>query len=180
MLVAAAAVAVSPELVDLLRGRAEHEAVDRSAAGIALAVVALLGGGVGALLLPGCRFGAASAALFWLGIDLVLVGTAVRWWAIRTLGRYFSRGVEVRADHRVVSWGPYAVVRHPAYTGTLLSMVGVGLALGTWLSLAVAVVGGTLALGWRIRREERVLRDEVEGYDSYRESVPYRLLPPLW
>lgn len=72
----------------------------------------------------------------WFGSALVLGGTIFRQWAIRTLGRYFTRQVLVSADQTVVENGPYRWVRHPSYTGATLQAAGVGFALGSWPSVA--------------------------------------------
>ena len=60
----------------------------------------------------------------WFGTGLFAAGTALRWWAIVHLGRFFSVDVAIVCDHRVVETGPYRVVRHPSYTGLLLQCAG--------------------------------------------------------
>lgn len=82
-------------------------------------------------------------------------------------------------DHRVVDTGPYAVVRHPMYTGLLILMVGLGLWLGSLAgALATALPASVLAA--RILVEERVLRDGMPAYSLYAQRVRARLLPGLW
>ncbi|SFC30098.1 Protein-S-isoprenylcysteine O-methyltransferase Ste14 [Halobiforma haloterrestris] len=123
----------------------------------------------------------APAVTFWLGIGLVLLGVAVRQYAVRTLGAYFSLEVTVDRTDRVVSTGPYRWVRHPSYTGGLTSLLGAGLAVGNGASLAVLLVAGVLAYGYRIRVEERALRDRLgDDYTEYTDETPYRLVPFLW
>jgi len=63
-------------------------------------------------------------AIYWIGIACMLLGVALRWHAIRTLGRFFTRDVAVRGDQTVVQTGPYRLIRHPAYSGTLLTLLG--------------------------------------------------------
>ena len=106
--------------------------------------------------------------VFWLGIVCMLLGVALRWYAIRTLGRFFTWDVAVRGDQTVVQTGPYRYIRHPAYSGTLLTTLGIGLALTNWLSL-VAIVGCTL-IGhlYRVRVEEAALRKTLgQPYADY-------------
>jgi steroid 5-alpha reductase family enzyme len=79
-----------------------------------------------------------------LGALLILLGLGFRWYAIRSLGRYFTRDVAVSANQQVVQSGPYRLIRHPSYTGTLITAIGVGLGICNWLSL-VAVLAGFLA-----------------------------------
>src|SRR5262249_9161903 len=73
-------------------------------------------------------------AVLWLGVVLLLAGIALRWYAIRVLGRFFTRDVAIQAGQTVVESGPYRFIRHPSYTGTLLTLLGIGLAMTNWLS----------------------------------------------
>ena len=70
---------------------------------------------------------------------MIWAGIILRGWAIATLGRFFRRDVQVAADQAVVRSGPYAVIRHPAYTGNLLMYAGIGILLANWASLAALV-----------------------------------------
>ena len=105
-----------------------------------------------------------SAAIPWLrpqvtiaGIVMMLLGTALRFWAIVTLGRYFTIDVAVRSRQPVVQTGPYRLVRHPSYSGLLLIMVGMGVALANWVSLIVLPACVMIGLLYRVRVEERAL-----------------------
>jgi protein-S-isoprenylcysteine O-methyltransferase Ste14 len=96
-------------------------------------------------------------ALFSIGVTLMLLGVALRWYAIWTLGSYFTRDVAVSADQKVVQNGPYRSIRHPAYSGTFLTMVGVGLAMTNWASpvaLLMCVFPGHM---YRVSVEEKAL-----------------------
>jgi len=115
-----------------------------------------------------------------LGLLLMLVGIAVRQWAIAVLGQFFSPRVRVLEEHRVVESGPYRWVRHPSYTGAILTMAGAGLAGGSWEGLATMLLLAGLAFGWRIRVEERFLVDQLgPAYAAYRARTK-RLLPFLF
>ena len=87
--------------------------------------------------------------------------------------------VKTEADQKVISSGPYALVRHPMYVGVLVMMAGVPLALGSLWGLAVLaiVVPG---LVWRILDEEKLLKKDLAGYTEYIHKVRYRLIPYLW
>jgi protein-S-isoprenylcysteine O-methyltransferase Ste14 len=122
---------------------------------------------VGSIVM-GAAFGFAvdwtGAAISWLrpqvtiaGIMLILLGVALRWWAILTLGRYFTLDVAVRSTQAVVQSGPYCLVRHPAYSGTLLTLLGTGLALANCASLVALLAGGLVGLLYCVRVEERTL-----------------------
>src|SRR3546814_7056360 len=102
----------------------------------------------------------------------------LRWWSSRVLARHFTVDVTIHPDHELVRRGPYRLLRHPSYTGLLVTFLGFALCLGNWLSLA-AMLPVVLAFLWRIQVEERVLREAFpKRYAAYaRETkrlVPYR------
>ena len=97
------------------------------------------------------------------------------------VNRFFSSVVRIQHErgHYVVTAAPYRWVRHPGYAGAILATVTSGVALGSWLSLAVAVLAVPLIL-WRTIGEDRLLRDQLPGYRDYAAQVWYRLIPGLW
>ena len=109
----------------------------------------------------------------WLGVGLILAGVSVATWAALTLGRHFDHEVEVHEGHEVVRRGPYAVVRHPVYSGLALHHIGAFLATGNLIFLA-----GTLAVSFpafyvRAKEEERLLRAQLgAAYEEYSRAVP--------
>lgn len=116
----------------------------------------------------------------WFGASLFAAGTALRWWSIVHLGRFFSVDVAIASDHTVVETGPYRVVRHPSYTGLLLQCAGLGVVLGTALSLSVILVPTFLVLAHRIRVEEKVLLANFgDTYGAYTLRTK-RLLPGIF
>ncbi|WP_435152356.1 methyltransferase family protein [Haladaptatus sp. DFWS20] len=118
---------------------------------------------------------------FWFGIATILFGVGVRRYAVWTLGRYFSTTVTVDSTDEVIDTGPYRLVRHPSYTGRLLSVVGLGMATGNWLSFAFVSLAGIVGYGYRISIEERALREELgDEYHEYAADTPYRLVPKIW
>lgn len=115
-----------------------------------------------------------------LGSLVALSGVALREWAILTLGRLFTQSVMIREQHAVVATGPYRWLRHPAYTGTLLTLVGLMLTLDNWLSVVVITVGFFVGHVPRIRVEERVLEENLgEPYREF-ERTRKRLVPGVW
>jgi protein-S-isoprenylcysteine O-methyltransferase Ste14 len=118
--------------------------------------------------------------LFGGGLVLIWTGMALRWWSFWTLGRYFTFAVMTSADQPVITTGPYRHVRHPGYAGILLSLAGVGLAFGNWLSLAALLVPPLIGFAYRIRVEEAALSTALGvSYTSYAERRK-RVLPFLW
>jgi len=113
------------------------------------------------------------------GVVLIWVGMALRIWAVLVLGRFFRITVMVQDEHRLVEEGPYRILRHPAYTGGLITMIGIGLAMGNWLSLLTMILVLLLAYGYRIQVEEQALKARFgESYDRY-AAVRWRLVPFL-
>lgn len=116
-------------------------------------------------------------ALFLLGVVLILLGVALRWYAIWTLGAFFTRDVAVSADQKVVQNGPYRSIRHPAYSGTFLTMMGVGLAVANWASLAALLLCVLLGHIYRIRVEEKALIQTIgQPYVEYMQHTK-RFIP---
>ena len=115
-----------------------------------------------------------------VGVAVLVVGVALRTWAILTLGRLFKFVVVIQDGHHVVDHGPYRFVRHPSYTGGLLALAGAGIGLGNWISVLAAVGLPLLAILIRIAVEEaRLTRDLGDGYRSY-ASHTKRLVPGIW
>ena len=118
--------------------------------------------------------------LFSVGLVLMCAGIAIRQWAIALLGQFFTVDVRVHPDQVVVERGPYRWVRHPSYTGLIVTFVGMGLALGNWAALGVLIVVPTAGLVVRIRSEERALLEGLgEPYRRFAASRS-RLFPGLW
>jgi protein-S-isoprenylcysteine O-methyltransferase Ste14 len=110
-------------------------------------------------------------------IAVMVAGLAFRWVSILTLGRFFTVNVAAHADHQLVDFGPYRLIRHPSYTGLLIAFVGLAIYFGTWVGLAVMMVPITLALLYRIRVEEEALGAALGArYEAYRARTK-RLIP---
>lgn len=92
---------------------------------------------------------------------------------------YASRTIEVHAGQSVITTGPYAVVRHPMYSAVLVLMVFSPLALGSYWAL-IPALAMPLFMVLRIRDEEAMLLEELDGYREYTEQTRYRLIPGIW
>jgi protein-S-isoprenylcysteine O-methyltransferase Ste14 len=117
-------------------------------------------------------------ACCWVGDVLVALGLGVVGLVI-VQNSYAASTVQVQAGQKVVSTGLYGLVRHPMYTGNVIMLIGIPLALGSYRGL-VFVVPGLIVLAWRIRDEEKLLQEQLAGYREYTQSVRYRLVPLMW
>ncbi|ORB61888.1 methyltransferase family protein [Mycolicibacterium tusciae] len=126
------------------------------------------------------RFGWSSVptALCLIGDVLVAVGLSVMMLVV-IQNSHAAATVRVEAGQKVISTGFYGMVRHPMYTGNVIMMVGIPLALGSYWGL-VFVIPGVIVLAFRIRDEEKLLRQELDGYREYTQKVRYRLVPAVW
>ena len=114
-----------------------------------------------------------------LGFATGLARVTLRWWAIRTLGKQFTRDLQVVANHKLVA-GPYRHLRHPSYSGAILTLTGVGLGLANALSVAACLVLPAIGYIRRIPCEEALLQEELgESYIEY-ASRTRRLLPGVY
>jgi protein-S-isoprenylcysteine O-methyltransferase len=144
------------------------------------AVIGLTACIVIAINVPSLRFGANTWTTLVLGIGIAWLGVLLRCWAVWSLGRFFQRDVMIQKDHVVWRGGPYRLLRHPAYAGTLISYLGFGLAIGSWVGALVWVA--IVAAGYvpRIRVEEAELTLALgDSYRDYARSTA-RLVPGLW
>jgi protein-S-isoprenylcysteine O-methyltransferase Ste14 len=129
---------------------------------------------------PALRAGANTWRTLAVGAGIVWLGIALRVSAVWTLGRFFRREVTIETGQTVVETGPYRWVRHPAYTGDLLIAFGLGLAWGSWVGAAVALVVAFAGHVPRIRVEEAALREALgETYERYARRRA-RLVPGVW
>lgn len=167
-----------------LRSHFDRRGLRRDRGSLLVVVVAVAVGVGGGFALAGAVDAAAIAEgrwpLFVAGLVLMAAGIAIRQWAVAVLGRFFTVDVRVHPGQTVVERGPYRWVRHPAYTGMITTLVGIGLALGNWASLAVLAVVPAAGLVVRIRFEERALLEGIgEPYRRFAAGRP-RLFPGVW
>jgi protein-S-isoprenylcysteine O-methyltransferase Ste14 len=124
------------------------------------------------------RWSSMSPAIVIAGDILVMLGYVAVFFVF-TENSYASSVIEIGAGQKVVTTGPYAVVRHPMYSGALVLLLGIPLALGSWWGL-LTMIPITAALVWRLLDEEKFLARNLTGYSEYQNKVRYRLLPSVW
>jgi len=172
---AACLIWIIPEMIGAIKqtakaSRKEASIQDRGSMGL---LIGLQWTGIALNFLLAGLFPAAAitwqrTALFGIGVALILLGVALRWYAIWTLGRYFTRDVAVSVDQKVVQNGPYRYIRHPAYSGTFLTMLGVGLAMTNWASLAALLLCVFIGHMYRVSVEEKALSQAIgQPYVEY-------------
>jgi protein-S-isoprenylcysteine O-methyltransferase Ste14 len=132
------------------------------------------------LLLPQAAISWKRTSLFFVGICFMLLGIALRWYSAGTLGKYFTFDVAIQTGQTLVEVGPYRYIRHPSYSGALLTLLGFGLALGNWLGLAANLSCMGFAYAYRISVEEAALASALgESYKQYMRRT-WRLVPFLF
>ena len=172
----------------LIRNRAKTRkegltAATRESAGSDRWIVPIMGiTFFGAMILPavGHRLGWAALPLWVaiLGAVLVNVGAWVMNMAMLE-NAYASKLLDINKDQFLIDTGPYGRVRHPLYTGGILMMLGVPIALGSLVSLVLGTIA-SLMLVIRIRFEEEMLVQGMDGYEAYQQRVKYRLIPGIY
>lgn len=144
---------------------------------LVLAFVCLFNPGI---LAPDIRLTPQNAVLGWAGIAIAFAGIAFAIWARVVLGGNWSGIVmEIKEHHELIQSGPYAIVRHPIYTGLLLAILGTALTLGT-LAAYLAVALALAAFLIRVRVEEGLMQEQFgESHDVYRGRTK-KLIPFVW
>jgi len=132
------------------------------------------------LLMPQAAILWKRTSLFFVGICLMLLGIALRWYSVAVLGKYFTFDVAIQSGQVLVEAGPYRYIRHPSYSGALLTLLGFGLALGNWAGLAATLSCMGFAYAYRIPVEEAALASALgEAYKQYMRRT-WRLVPFLF
>jgi protein-S-isoprenylcysteine O-methyltransferase Ste14 len=151
---------------------------DRSTLGVIWVVimVSIAAGVFVAMNWPAARLPNGQTFAF-VGVALFVAGLLLRWWAIITLGRFFTVDVTIEKDHELVERGPFRLVRHPSYTGVLLAFVGFALTLRNWAALLIVLVPIFAAFIRRMNVEEDALSRALGSrYAEYMRRTK-RLVP---
>jgi protein-S-isoprenylcysteine O-methyltransferase Ste14 len=145
---------------------------------ISIGVLALLGVFVFSALAHRFEWSPVPAYGSLVGDALVALGLFINLLVFKE-NSYGGSTIETVADQKVISTGPYALVRHPMYVGVLIMLIGIPLALDAWWSLAIIALAAP-GLIWRILDEEKFLTKDLPGYVEYTQKVRYRLVPYVW
>ena len=118
--------------------------------------------------------------VFYTGLLCMITGIGLREYSILILGRYFSFHISVIEKHELITSGPYQYIRHPAYTGGMLSIIGISLALRSMVAVLIVIILCVIAYGRRIQYEEKVLlREFGENYLNYKKKTK-KILPFIY
>jgi protein-S-isoprenylcysteine O-methyltransferase Ste14 len=159
-------------------GESDHQSTGRLGQAFALAVLLLLL----APLLNYFRIGSWVGGWFpgWLGVTLMVVGMALRFWAAKVLGKFYTRTLLTTSDQRIVEEGPYRLLRHPGYSGSLLVWIGAGLAAANWIIFAIITLVMLISYIYRMRTEETMLAAQFgQVYRDYIQRTR-RIIPFLY
>jgi protein-S-isoprenylcysteine O-methyltransferase Ste14 len=116
----------------------------------------------------------------WTGIVIISAGIIVRVWAIVSLGSSFRTTIETHEGQRVVQEGAYKFIRHPSYSGAVLSCMGYGIAFQNWISLTLLLIMPVIAFNNRIKHEEaELIRVLGQDYIDYQKKTK-KLIPFVW
>lgn len=118
------------------------------------------------------------ATMSFVGEGLVVMGFLAVFTVLRE-NTYGASTIQVVEGQKVISTGPYALVRHPMYAGALVLVAGIPLALGSWSGLVIFVPFAAILI-WRLVDEEKFLEKNLPGYSEYCRRVRYRLVPSVW
>jgi protein-S-isoprenylcysteine O-methyltransferase Ste14 len=162
------------------RKQAGPWAESRPAQKIAISVLILGFLGVFVVSALDHRFGwsAVPAPVALVGSALAAIGLYITFLVVKE-NSFSAANIKVFKDQKVISTGPYAVVRHPMYSGTLLLALASPMALGSWWGFMPVLLVIPMFV-WRIFDEEKLLNAELTGYSDYTKRVRYRLLPLAW
>jgi len=129
-----------------------------------------------AWLLNWMKIAVLSTWIGWLGIALALAGLGFRAWAMRVLGAFYTRTLKMAENQSIVREGPYRLIRHPGYLGSILMWTGVATATANWIVILIVLVAMFSAYHYRIQNEEKMLITTNAEYTEYQKDT-WRLIP---
>ena len=164
---------------DLLRKRLNSKEKENAQVGVVAASALMF---VGAFVAAGLdfRYGWTQVPTWLVALAAVIQFASYGLYAeVMRENAYLSRTVEVQENQKVVDTGLYGVIRHPMYTATILLYLAMPIVLGSWIAFVI-MLSYPVIIVFRIRNEEKVLEQGLEGYSEYKQKVKYRLIPFIW
>ena len=118
--------------------------------------------------------------IYYSGLSSIIIGVFIRWRAIYTLKKFFTVNVTVEKNQEIIQKGLYKYLRHPSYTGSLLSFLGLGLSFSNWISTIIIFIPIFFVFAYRIKIEEKALINNFgDKYINYSKSTK-RLIPFIY
>ena len=118
--------------------------------------------------------------IFWIGMLLAVIGIFIRIYSVWTLRHYFSPTVQVSSEQKIVQTGPYKYIRHPAYTGSILALLGISISFRSPLGIIANLLIIAVIYGYRIKIEEKAMEKSFGLlYENYKKHT-WRLIPHIW
>lgn len=145
-------------------------------------MVLAITGFVALLVVPAldCRFGWSRVPPYLsVAADVLIALSFLFTFFVFRENSYGASTIQIADDQKVISTGPYALVRHPMYAGALIMLAATPVALGSWWGLVILPLIA-LVLIWRLLDEEKFLERNLPGYVEYKNKVRYRLIPYVW
>lgn len=180
LLALVSAIWVASELIVAFARHARSDASRRDRGSLFVLWIAIGGATFAGAALQTVRATRMPVTAFYIGLALMIAGIVVRAVAIATLWRHFSVNVAIDRDHELIQHGIYRFLRHPAYSGSLLSFLGLGICFRNWLSVVLIMTVAAGALAYRISVEEHALADHFG--DAWRAYAAHtkRLVPGVF
>lgn len=114
---------------------------------------------------------------FWIGIIIIIAGIVLRLYSVITLGKYFTVTVQVNSNQKIIQTGPYKYIRHPAYSGSILSLIGITLTFRSIIGIIGTLIIIAVIYGYRIKIEEKILENNFKtSYEEYKQHTK-RIIP---
>ncbi|AFZ32768.1 Isoprenylcysteine carboxyl methyltransferase [Gloeocapsa sp. PCC 7428] len=116
----------------------------------------------------------------WIGIIVMISGLVIRYWAAQTLGKFYTRTLQIVEEHQIIDIGLYSIIRHPGYLGVFIMTIGAGLAVTNWIVLLITVITSFVSCAYRIYVEEEMLEGTFgEDYKVYKATT-WRMIPLVY
>ncbi len=119
-------------------------------------------------------------SIFWVGILFIILGVLLRVYSVWTLGKSFTLTAQVNSEQKIVQTGPYKYLRHPAYSGSILTLIGIALAFRSFIGVLGTLIIIAIIYGYRIFIEEKLLENNFgTSYEEYKKNTS-RIIPHIW
>jgi protein-S-isoprenylcysteine O-methyltransferase Ste14 len=118
--------------------------------------------------------------IYWCGIIFIIIGVILRIYSVLILGKAFTVSVQVNSNQKIIQSGPYKYIRHPAYSGSILSLIGISLAFRSSIGVVGTLIIIACIYGYRIKVEESMLATYFKtSYQEYKKHTK-RIIPFVW